>query len=300
MSCLRPFRFWGSVVLVLSWLITFYSFWQLVELHEIVPGKRFDRYPELGQHCFGPKLGYWVVMPQQLTVQVATGIVYGVTGGKSLKKCVELIWPAWGDHRTTYFILFFVCLQFVISQAPNFNSLKGVSLLAAVMSIGYVITHNTFTLLGSKDDCLLHKLMHFHNCSYAAIAFFASTVQGVHYREGVSYGVRSPTLSCQIFDFLNGCGTIAFAFAGHSVSLEIQATIPSTPEKPSKYAMWKGVIVAYVVVALCYGSVSMAGYWAYGNHVEDDVLISLMRPAWLISLANFMVFIHVIGSYQVK
>ncbi|KAL6176671.1 hypothetical protein ACLB2K_053304 [Fragaria x ananassa] len=262
--------FCGSVVLVLSWLITFYSFWQLVEMHEMVPGKRFDRYPELGQHCFGPKLGYWVVMPQQLAVQVATGIVYGVTGGKSLKKCFELIWPAWGDYRTTYFILFFVCLQFVISQAPNFNSLKGVSLLAAIMSIGY-----------------------------AAIAFFASTIQGVHHREGVSYGVRSPTVSGQVFDFLNGCGTIAFAFAGHSVSLEIQATIPSTAEKPSKYAMWKGVVVAYVVVAVCYGTVSVAGYWAYGKHVEDDVLISLMRPAWLIALANFMVFVHVIGSYQV-
>ncbi|PRQ20722.1 putative amino acid transporter, transmembrane domain-containing protein [Rosa chinensis] len=260
----------GMIVLILSWLITFYSFWQLIELHEIVPGKRFDRYPELGQHCFGPKLGYWIVMPQQLIVQVASGIVYCVTGGKSLKKFFELLWPVWGDYRTTYFILFFICLQFGISQAPNFNSLKGVSLLAALMSIGY-----------------------------ASIAFVASTIQGVNHRENVTYGIRSSTLAGQIFDLLNGCGTIAFAFAGHSVALEIQATIPSTPEKPSKHAMWKGVVVAYVVVAFCYLSVSLSGYWAYGSHVEDDVLISLDKPAWLIAAANFMVFIHVIGSYQI-
>ncbi|KAM5569537.1 lysine histidine transporter-like 5 [Rosa sericea] len=260
----------GITVISLSWLITFYSFWQLVELHESVPGKRFDRYPELGQHCFGPKLGYWIIMPQQTTVQVASGIVYCVTGGKSLKKVFELLIPAWGDIRTTYFILFFICLQFVISQSPNFNSLKGVSLLAAVMS-----------------------------CGYSLIAFVASTIQGTKHHENMSYGVRSSTTAGQVFDILNGCGTIAFAFAGHSVSLEIQATIPSTPEKPSKYAMWKGVVVAYVIVAFCYVPVAVSGYWAYGHLVEDDVLISLDKPAWLIAAANLMVFLHVIGSYQV-
>jgi amino acid permease len=128
----------------------------------------------------------------------------------------------------------------------------------------------------------------------------ASTIQGSKHHEHVSFGVRSSTRTGQIFDVLNGCGTIAFAFAGHSVALEIQATIPSTPEKPSKIAMWKGVVVAYILVALCYVSVSVSGYWAYGRVVEDDVLISLDKPAWLIAAANLMVFFHVIGSYQVK
>lgn len=114
------------------------------------------------------------------------------------------------------------------------------------------------------------------------------------------HGVRSHTEVGQFFDALNGLGTIAFAFAGHSVVLEIQATIPSTPEKPSKKPMWLGVLVAYAIVAWCYVSVAIAGYWAFGEYVEDDVLISLRKPAWLIALSNFMVFIHVVGSYQVK
>lgn len=114
-----------------------------------------------------------------------------------------------------------------------------------------------------------------------------------------SYGVRSHTTPGMVFDFFNGMGTIAFAFAAHSVVLEIQATIPSTPEVPSKKPMWKGVVVAYLVVALCYLSVAFAGYWAFGALVEDDVLISLRKPRWLIAVANFMVFIHVVGSYQV-
>jgi len=92
---------------------------------------------------------------------------------------------------------------------------------------------------------------------------------------------------------------VAFAYAGHNVVLEIQATIPSTPEKPSKKPMWKGVVVAYIVVALCYFPVSFVGYWAFGNTVDSDILITLSRPKWLIALANMMVVIHVIGSYQI-
>ena len=82
--------------------------------------------------------------------------------------------------------------------------------------------------------------------------------------------------------------------------LEIQATIPSTPEKPSKGPMWRGVVVAYIVVALCYFPVAIIGYWVFGNEVKDNVLISLEKPAWLIAISNLFVVLHVIGSYQVK
>ncbi|KAM7476874.1 hypothetical protein LguiB_024117 [Lonicera macranthoides] len=256
----------GMTALTASWLITLYSFWQLVELHESVPGKRFDRYTELGQHAFGEKLGYWVVMPQQMMVQVATDILYMVTGGKSLKKSCDLL-SSWFDGvRMTYFIVFFAILQLILSQSPNFNSLKIVSLTAAVMSV-----------------------------CYSMIAFVASMIRGIHHREHVSYGFRSHTEAGIAFDIFNALGTFAFAFAAHSVSLEIQATIPS----PSKKPMWRGVIVAYAIVAICYYSVSISGFWAFGNVVEDDVLISLEKPRWLIIVANFMVFLHVLGSYQV-
>ncbi|CAN1794402.1 Lysine histidine transporter-like 5 [Linum perenne] len=261
----------GIIAILLSWLITFYTLWQMVEMHEMVPGKRFDRYHELGQHAFGDKLGYWIVFPQQLLVQVASDIVYMVTGGKSLKKFCELAIPALGDHRLTYFILVFCVIQFVLSQTPNFNSLKVVSLIAALMS-----------------------------ASYSMISFVTSTIHGA--RSGsppVSYRLRSHTKAGIIFEILNALGEVAFSFAGHSVVLEIQATIPSTPEKPSKRPMWKGVVVAYIIVLVCYMSVAASGYWAYGNTVEDDILISLQHPNWLIAIANFMVFIHVIGSYQV-
>ena len=109
----------------------------MVEMHEMVPGKRFDRYHELGQHAFGEKLGLYIVVPQQLIVEVGVNIVYMVTGGKSLKKFHDLVCENCKEIKLTYFIMIFASVHFVLSHLPNFNSISGVSLAAAVMSLRY-------------------------------------------------------------------------------------------------------------------------------------------------------------------
>ncbi|KAA8542159.1 hypothetical protein F0562_023311 [Nyssa sinensis] len=258
----------GITILILSWVITLYTLWQMVEMHEIVPGKRFDRYHELGQHAFGEKLGLWVVVPQQLMVEVGVNIVYMVTGGKSLQKFHDLVCPSCKSIKTTYFIMIFGSVHFVLSHLPSFNSITAISLAAAIMSL-----------------------------SYSTIAWVASVSKGV--QPDVQYSPRASTTTGSVFQFLSALGDVSFAYAGHNVVLEIQATIPSTPGKPSKKSMWKGVVVAYIVVALCYFPVSIIGYWVFGNTVQDNILISLEKPAWLIAVANMFVVVHVIGSYQI-
>ncbi|XP_010550273.2 PREDICTED: lysine histidine transporter 1-like [Tarenaya hassleriana] len=258
----------GVVVLVLSWIITLYTLWQMVEMHEMVPGKRFDRYHELGQHAFGERLGLYIVVPQQLVVEVGVCIVYMVTGGKSLEKFHNLVCQGCKNIKLTYFIMMFASVHFVLSHLPNLNSISGVSLAAAVMSL-----------------------------SYSTIAWTASAAKGV--KGNVEYGYKSKTTAGTVFNFFSAMGDVAFAYAGHNVVLEIQATIPSTPEKPSKGPMWRGVLVAYAVVALCYFPVALVGYWMFGNTVDDNILITLEKPAWLIALANLFVVVHVIGSYQI-
>ncbi|KVI06175.1 Amino acid transporter, transmembrane [Cynara cardunculus var. scolymus] len=255
----------GITVMILSWVITLYTLWQMVEMHECVPGKRFDRYHELGQEAFGKKLGLWVVVPQQLTVEVGVNIVYMVTGGKSLKKAVDTLSPHGGPPiKTTYYIMMFAAVQFFLSHLPNFNSITGISFLAAVMSF-----------------------------SYSTVAWMASVQKGV--QPDIKYTPRASTTIGQTFGFLSALGDVAFAFAGHNVVLEIQATIPSTPESPSKKPMWRGVVFAYIVVALCYFPVAMIGYWTFGDSVEDNIMISLERPAILIAIANMFVMCIIIG-----
>lgn len=101
------------------------------------------------------------------------------------------------------------------------------------------------------------------------------------------------------FDVMNALGIVAFAYAGHNVVLEIQATIPSTPEKRSKHEMWSGVLLAYVIVALCYFPVAIIGHQAYKENVMDNILTFMCKPRWLVITANIMVVIHLTGSYQV-
>ncbi|EPS58577.1 lysine histidine transporter 1 [Genlisea aurea] len=125
----------GIAVMVLSWVITLYTLWQMVEMHEMVPGKRFDRYHELGQHAFGEKLGLYIVVPQQLVVEVSTCIIYMVTGGKSLQKFAASVNPDHKPLRLTLCIFIFAIIHFGLSHLPNFNSISAVSLAAAVMSL---------------------------------------------------------------------------------------------------------------------------------------------------------------------
>jgi len=193
----------GVAVMVISWIITLYTLWQMVEMHEMVPGKRFDRYHELGQQAFGEKLGLWIVVPQQLIVEVGVDIVYMVTGGTSLQKFHKLVCPECKSIKLTYFIMIFASVHFVLAHLPNFNSISGISLAAAVMSL-----------------------------SYSTIAWAASVDKGV--LENVDYGYKATTTPGKVFVFFSALGDVAFAYAGHNVVLEIQATIPSTPEKPSK------------------------------------------------------------------
>lgn len=140
------------------------------------------------------------------------------------------------------------------------------------------------------DTCLF--------CSYSTIAWVASLENGVY--EDIDYGPRERSKVANVFNFFTALGNIAFAYAGHNVVLEIQATIPSTPGKPSKGPMWKGVVVAYIVVTFCYFPLALIGYYIYGNSVDDNILITLEKPKWLIAAANMFVVIHVIGGYQVN
>ncbi|CAA3027277.1 lysine histidine transporter 1-like [Olea europaea subsp. europaea] len=133
--------------------------------------------------------------------------------------------------------------------------------------------------------------------SYSTIAWGASLNRGV--KPDVQYGYKSKTTAGTVFNFFDSLGSIAFAYAGHNVVLEIQATMPSTPEKPSKGPMWKGVIAAYVAVAICYFPVALIGYWIFGNKVDENIFKSLEKPWWLIAMANLFVVVHLIGSYQI-
>ncbi|KAJ0018086.1 hypothetical protein Pint_09774 [Pistacia integerrima] len=63
--------------------------------------------------------------------------------------------------------------------------------------------------------------------------------------------------------------------------------------------MWKGVAVAYIVGALCYFPVSIVGYYIFGNNVDDNILITLEKPTWLVAIFAMPVF-DMLEAFLVK
>lgn len=256
----------GVIVLVVSWITSLYTLWQLCAMHEM-DGLRFNRYHELGQYAFGPRLGLWLVVPFQVIVMVGLGIVYMITGGSAMLR----VWQLYGNNQAHPFglscwILVFFGLQLFLSQIPNFNQLKLISFSAAVMSLGY-----------------------------STIAVGVAISDGK--QPGVEYNLNGISLADGLFGAMTAFGTIAFAFGGHNVVLEIQATLPSPPNTLKRYM--RGVYLAYGIVSWCYAGVAFSGYYAYGQTVAENILFSLDHPRGVIALAAMMVLVHVTGSYQV-
>ncbi|WOL17685.1 hypothetical protein Cni_G26478 [Canna indica] len=71
-------------------------------MHEMVLGKWFDRYHELTRHVFGEKLGLWILVPQQLIVDIGVNIVYMVISGQSLRKFHDLVCPDCKSIKLSY------------------------------------------------------------------------------------------------------------------------------------------------------------------------------------------------------
>ncbi|KAK1359421.1 hypothetical protein POM88_043895 [Heracleum sosnowskyi] len=136
-------------------------------------------YHELGQYAFGKKLGLYIVVPQQLIVEVGVDIVYMVIGGKSLQKFHYLVCTKdCKDIRLTYFIMIFASAQFVLVHLPNFNSISWVSLVAAIMSL-----------------------------SYSTIAWTASIKKGV--QPDVEYSYKANSTAGTVFGFFSALGDVA-------------------------------------------------------------------------------------------
>ncbi len=135
----------GIVVLILSWIITLFSFWQLIQLHERLPNRRFNRYHELGQAAFGETRGLWIVVPLQLLVEVSVDIVYMVVGGQALQNIYSMNCRDdcrfsnldANPYRWTFFWTpMFGSVYLLLVQLPTLSSLSKLSLAAAFMSIG--------------------------------------------------------------------------------------------------------------------------------------------------------------------
>ncbi|KAL6851929.1 hypothetical protein ACP4OV_020114 [Aristida adscensionis] len=265
---------WGIISLTIAYFWQLYTLWILVKLHEAVPGRRYNRYVELAQAAFGEKLGVWLALFPTIYLSAGTATALILVGGETMKLffqivCGPLCSPS--PISTVEWYLVFTSLAVVLSQLPNLNSIAGLSLIGGATAI-----------------------------MYCTMSWVLSVSQP-----------RAPTVSYEIVksslsSTLNALGIIAFAFRGHNLALEIQATMPSTFKHPAHVPMWRGAKAAYLLIAICLFPVAVGGYWAYGNMMPQGGMLAALYafhshdiPRGLLATTFLLVVLNCLSSFQI-
>ncbi|GJZ79691.1 lysine histidine transporter-like 8 protein [Tanacetum coccineum] len=156
------------------------------------------------------------------------------------------------------------------------NSIAGISLVGAITAVGYC---TTIWIASVAEDRL-------SNVSYDPI--------------------KAKSHVSKVFNNFNALGIIVFAFKGHNLILEIQATMPSNEKHPSTIPMWKGVRASYTLIGMCVFPLSIGGFWAYGNLIPSTGILTalLMFHAQDLAksikgLACLLVIINSLASFQI-
>ncbi|TKY75301.1 Lysine histidine transporter 8 [Spatholobus suberectus] len=268
---------WGIVCLCVAFTWQLYTLWLLIQLHESDTGVRHSRYLRLAMAAFGEKMGKLLALFPIMYLSGGTCVTLIMMGAGTMKIFFQMVCGAPSPLTTIEWYVVFIFTAILLAQLPNLNSIAGVSLIGAITAVGY-----------------------------CALIWIVSVVQGrlAH----VSYEPpRERSETGMIFSAWNALGIIAFAFRGHNLVLEIQGTMPSDAKQPSRLAMWRGVMFAYLVIALCLFPLAIGGYWAYGNLIPTNggMLGALHKyhehdtSKFIIALTSLLVVINCISSFQI-
>ncbi|GLT82565.1 hypothetical protein SLE2022_009290 [Rubroshorea leprosula] len=272
---------WGLISLTITFMWQLYTLWILIQLHESTEtGKRYSRYLQLSLVAFGDRLGKLLALFPIFYLSAGTCVALIIVGGSTLKVFYQIVCNSTCSAKpltTVEWYLVFTCAAVVLSQLPNLNSIAGVSLVGAITAVGY---------------CTLIWV----------VSVVAGRLPAVSY-DPVTDNTEIETIS----DVLKALGIIAFAFRGHNLILEIQATVPSSERHPSKVPMWKGVKVAYGIIATCLFPLAIGGYWAYGQMIPaDNGILSALYvyhsqdvSRSVLGLIILLVTINALSSFQI-
>ncbi|KAJ9550315.1 hypothetical protein OSB04_014360, partial [Centaurea solstitialis] len=242
---------WGIISLMLVFIWQLYTLYLLVNLHEsIETGMRYSRYMQLANAAFGERLGNSLAKFPILYLSGGTCVALIIIGGSTAKIFFQIVCDdssCKAERLTsTEWYLVFTCGAVLLSQLPNMNSIAGISLVGAITAIGYCTT-----------------------------IWVVSVVEGRP--SNVSYDlVKSRSNAAWLFNIFNALGIIAFAFRGHNLILEIQATMPSSEKHPSRIPMWRGVKASYALIAICVFPLAIGGYWAYGQQIPTSGMLNAL------------------------
>ncbi|VFQ78421.1 unnamed protein product [Cuscuta campestris] len=280
---------WGMGCLAGAFIWQLYTLYAMVQLHENVDaGVRYSRYMQLATATFGEKWGKLLAAFPIGYLSAGTCTTLIIIGGSTANMLYQTLCggtttacaSSSNPLTNAEWYLVFTCAALLLSQLPNLNSIAGVSLVGALTAIAYcTLIWAVSVAQGRLPDVSYHPIKR---------------------RGGTQLG--------RVFEILNAVGIIAFAFRGHNLILEIQATMPSSEKQSSRVPMWRGVKLAYLLVALCLFPLAVGGYWAYGQLIPPNgsgmltALFTFHRhdvSRGVLGLVSICVILNALSSFQI-
>ncbi|KAK8463974.1 hypothetical protein PHAVU_011G089500 [Phaseolus vulgaris] len=156
------------------------------------------------------------------------------------------------------FVIIFGCFMLILAQIPSFHSLRHINLVSLILSLAYSA------------------------CATVGSTYIGESSKGPK----KDYSLKGDTEN-RLFGIFNAIAIIATAY-GNGIIPEIQATLAP----PVKGKMFKGLCICYFVLIVTFFSVSVSGYWAFGNKSEGLILSNFVDngnplvPMWFIYMTN--------------
>ncbi|KAI5388867.1 GABA transporter 1 [Lathyrus oleraceus] len=249
----------GVFFLVIAAIVTFYSYniLSLVLEHQAKLGNRQLRFRDMARDILGPNWGRYFVGPIQFAVCYGVVVACILLGGQCMKAIYVLSNPN-GSMKLYEFVIVFGCFMLILAQIPSFHSLRHVNLVSLVL-------------------CLLYSA-----CAAAGSIYIGNSSKGPE----KSYSLKGDTEN-RVFGIFNALSIIATTY-GNGIIPEIQATLAP----PVKGKMFKGLSVCYAIVIVTFFSVTISGYWAFGNESQGLILSNFvdngkpLLPKWFVYMSN--------------
>ncbi|XP_058734960.1 GABA transporter 1-like [Vicia villosa] len=249
----------GIFFLVIAAMVTFYSYnlLSLVLEHQANLGNRQLRFRDMARDILGPKWSHYFVGPIQLAVCYGVLVACILLGGQCMKAIYVLSSPN-GSMKLYNFVIIFGCFMLILAQIPSFHSLRHINLVSLVL-------------------CLLYS-----GCAVAGSIYIGNSSKGPE----KNYSLKGDTEN-RVFGIFNALSIIVTSY-GNGIIPETQATIAP----PIKGKMLKGLSVCFTIVILTFFSVTISGYWAFGNESQGLILSNFvdngkpLLPKWFIYMSN--------------
>ncbi|KAJ0663161.1 putative amino acid transporter, transmembrane domain-containing protein [Helianthus annuus] len=256
----------GVLSLVIGAIVTFYSY-NLISLvleHHAELGHRHLRFRDMAYDVLGPRWSRYYVGPIQFTACYGTVVGFHLLGGQCLK-AIYVLWNSDGTMKLYKFVVIFGVFMLILAQIPSFHSLRYMNLISLVL-------------------CLLYSAS-----AAAASIYIGNSSKGPHKNYSLSNNDET-----RIFGIFNAMAIISTTF-GNGIIPEIQATLAP----PTKGKMFKGLCICYTVIIVTFLSVSVSGYWAFGNKASALVLSNFIDhdgnplvPRWFIMMINIFTILQ--------